>query len=97
MEFKGTYKLTYVLDKEIKELIVFVELLLRDGLIQPFQNLYCGNATVSGQPYDDDLLQYCVNAKLAAERIGHEHRDKLIKKYKKNTDHKFKIKKEELK
>lgn len=97
MELKGTYKLTYTLDKELKELIVVVELLLRDGLAQPFKNLYVGNATVNGQSYDDDLLEYCVDAKMSAERIGHEHRDKLITKYKKNSEHKFKIKKEELK
>lgn len=95
METKGTYKLSYTLDREPKELIVVVELLLVDGLAKPFQNLYCGNATVNGQPYDEDLSG-CVNARLAAERIGHEHKDKLIKKYKK-SDHKFRIKKEELK
>jgi hypothetical protein len=97
MELKGTYKLTYTVDKEVKELTVTVELLLREGFGKPFQNLYVGNAIVNGKPYEDDLLEYCVDAKVAAERIGHEHRDKLIKKYKKNTDHKFKIKKEELK
>jgi hypothetical protein len=97
MEIKGTYKLTYVLDKENKELVVAVELLLRDGFAQPFKNLYVGNATVNGQPYEDERLESCVDAKLMAEKIGHEHRDKLVKKYKKDTDHKFKIKKEELK
>jgi hypothetical protein len=97
MEMKGTYKLTYSLDKETKELTVAVELLLREGMGKPFQNLYVGNAVVNGQPYDDERLEYCVNAKMAAERIGHIHRDKLVKKYKKNTEHKFKIKKEELK
>jgi hypothetical protein len=97
VNIKGTYKLTYILDKELKELIVFVELILRDGMRVPYKNLYCGSATVNGQPYEDELLEYCVDAKLSAERIGHEHRDKLIKKYKKNTEHKFKIKKEELK
>jgi hypothetical protein len=95
MELKGTYKLTYVLDKEVKELIVSVELLLRDGMKVPFQNLYCGNAVVNGHPYEEDLSG-CVDARLTAERIGHEHRDKLIAKYKK-SEHKFKIKKEELK
>jgi len=96
METKGTYKLTYVLDKEVKELVVTIELLLRDGFAQPFKNLYVGNAVVNGQPYDDERLESCVNAKLMAERIGLEHKDKLIKKYKK-SEHKFKIKKEELK
>jgi hypothetical protein len=97
METKGTYKLTYILDKEVKELTVAVELLPVEGQVLPFQNLYCGNAIVNNKPYDDERLSSCVNARLMAERIGHEHRDKLIKKYKKNTEHKFKIKKEELK
>ena len=97
MEIKGTYKLTYTIDNEIKELIVTIELLLVDGFAQPFQNLYCGNATVNGKTYEDERLTSCVNAKLMAERIGQEHRDKLIKKYKKNTEHKFKIKREEIK
>ena len=92
---KGTYKLTYVLDKEVKELIVFVELLLRDGMRVPFQNIYCGDATVNGRSYEEDLSG-CVDARLTAERIGHEQRDQLIAKYKK-SEHKFKIKKEELK
>lgn len=96
MEMKGTYKLTYVLDKEVKDLTVNVELNLMDGLHQPFQNLYCGTAWVNGQPYEDTLLSMCVNAKLAANRIGIQHREKLKAKYKKG-DHKFKIKKEELK
>lgn len=96
MTTKGMYKLAYVLDKELKELVVNVELILRDGLKQPFKNLYVGNAMVNGQSYDDDSLEYCVNAKVAAERIGHEHRDKLIKKHKKG-EHIFKIKKEEVK
>jgi hypothetical protein len=96
METKGTYKLTYRVDKEVKELIVVVELLLRDGLAQPFQNLYCGNARVNGQPYDYEDLSGCVNAKLAAERIGHKHKEKIIAKYKKEGK-RIKIKKEELK
>lgn len=97
MELKGVYKLTYTVDKEVKELTVTVELLLRDGMKEPFKNLYVGNAIVNGKPYEEDnSLEYCVDAKVAAERIGHEHRDKLIKKYKK-SEHKFKIKKEEIK
>lgn len=96
MTFKGVYKLTYVLDKETKELTIVVELMLRDGLLKPFQNLYVGNATVNGQPYDDERLECCVDAKLAAERIGVEHKEKLIAKLKKEGK-RLKIKKEEIK
>jgi len=96
MEIKGIYKLIYTLDKETKELIVIVELLQREGLHKPFQNLYYGKATVNGQPYDDTMLSMCVNAKFAAQRIGIQHREDLKEKYKK-SEHKFKIKKEELK
>lgn len=96
MILKGTYKLAYVLDKEQKELTVVVELLLRDGMGQPFQNLYCGNAIVNGQPYDDECLASCVDAKLMAERIGLEHKAKIIAKCKKDSK-RIKIKKEETK
>lgn len=96
MDLKGTYKLTYALDKEVKDLVVTVELNLRDGMKVPFQNLYCGYATVNGHSYEEEDLSGCVNAKTTAERIGHKHRDQLIAKYKK-SEHKFKIKKEELK
>ena len=96
METKGTYKLTYVLDKEQKELTVAVEVLLRDGFAQPFKNLYVGNATVNGQPYDDERLESCVDAKLMAERIGLEHKAKIAAKLKKEGK-RFKIKKEEIK
>jgi hypothetical protein len=96
MTEKGTYKLTYVLDKETKELTVVIELLLREGLGQPFKNLYVGNATVNGQPYDDERLESCVDAKLMAERIGLEHKAKIAAKLKKEGK-RFKIKKEEIK
>ena len=96
MEMKSTYKLVYVVDKEQKELTIFVELILRDGLAKPFQNLYVGNATMNGQPYEDDLLEYCVDAKMAADRIGHKEKEKIIAKYKKEGK-RIKIKKEEFK
>ncbi len=96
MTEKGTYMLTYVVDKETKEVNVVVNLILRDGMAQPLKNLYVGNATVNGQPYDDERLESCVDAKLAAERIGNEHKEKLIAKLKKEGK-KIKIKKEELK
>ena len=97
MTEKGTYSLTYIVNKETKEITVVVNLLLRDGMAKPFQNLYVGNAIVNGHPYDeDDSLEYCVDAKIAAERIGHEHKEKIIAKYKKEGK-RVKIKKEELK
>lgn len=96
METKSIYKLTYTIDKEVKELTVIVELILCDGLAKPFQNLYCGNATVNGQPYEKEDLSGCVDAKLTAERIGHEHKEKIIAKYKKEGK-RIRIKKEELK
>lgn len=96
MNLKSTYKLQYHVDKETKELTVIVELLLRDGLAKPFQNLYVGSAMVNGKPYEDPTLEYCVDAKLAAERIGREHKEKMLKRYKKENK-RVKIKSEELK
>lgn len=78
----STYKLTYVVDKETKELTVVVELVLRDEMKKPFQNLYAGYATVNGRPYDDEDLEHSVNAQFAAERIGHKHKEKILKKCK---------------
>lgn len=96
MNMKGTYRLTYVVDKEQKELTVFVELILRDGLGKPFQNLYVGSATMNGHSYEDEQLECCVDAKIAAERIGTTEKEKIIAKYKKEGK-RVKIKKEELK
>lgn len=96
MTEKGTYRLIYVVDKEQKELTVFVELILRDGMKQPFLNLYCGNATVNGKPYEEEDLSGCVDAKLTAERIGHMEKEKIVAKYKKENK-RIKVKKEEIK
>jgi hypothetical protein len=96
MNMKGAYKLIYTVDKEQKEVTVTVELILRDGLKQPFKNLYVGSATLNGHSYEDDLLEFCVDAKCAAERIGHEQKEKIIAKYKKEGK-RIKIKKEEIK
>jgi len=96
MNLKGSYKLVYVVDKETKELSVSVDLLMREGLVKPFQNLYVGNAVVNGKPYDDDRLEYCVDAKMGADRIGHQEKEKILKKYKKEGK-RIKIKTEELK
>jgi hypothetical protein len=96
MEMKGMYKLIYVLEKETKELVVAVELCEHEGLAKPFQNVYYGKATVDGQPYDDTMLSCCVNARLAAQRIGITHKEDLIAKHKKEGK-RVKIKKEELK
>ncbi len=96
METKGRYKLAYYSGNELKELEVLVELILRDGLHQPIQNLYCGNAFVNGKAYDDDDLSSCVDAKLAAERIGHKEKAKIMENCK-SKGKKFKIKTEEVK
>lgn len=96
MNLKGTYKLLYVVDRETKELTVIVDLLLREGIIKPRQNLYMGSAMVNGKPYDDIKLENCIDAKIAAQRIGIEHKEKLLQKYKKEGK-KIKIKTEDLK
>lgn len=83
MTIKSTYSLTYVVDKEQKELTVIVELFMRDGVKQPFKNLYVGSAYVNGQSYEDDLLESCVDAKSGAERIGLKEKDKMLARYKK--------------
>lgn len=96
MNLKGTYKLVYIIDKEVKELTVIVDLLLRDGIIKPKQNLYVGSATINGKPYDDIKLENCIDAKIAAQRIGIERKEKLLQKYK-TEGKKIKIKTEDLK
>ena len=95
MNLKGTYKLTYIVNKEVKEILVSVNLILRDGVVEPFQNLYVGIAVVNGKTYEDDSLETCVDAKLAAEKIGHKLKDKIKSKAKKDGKS-FRIKKEEI-
>ena len=95
MELKGKYKLSYTLDKEPKDLIFEVELKLIEGLMKPGQNVWYGVATLDGKPYDKVKLDYCVNAKIAAQRIGQGMRDEMKLKAKAEGQS-FKIKKEEI-
>lgn len=95
METKSRYKLVYSVDKEVKELEVVVELSLVDGLHQPQQNIYCGNAFINGKACDEDLSS-CVNAKFAAEQIGYKEKAKIVE-HCKTEGKKLKIKSEEVK
>jgi hypothetical protein len=96
MELKAKYKLSYVLDKEEKNLILEVELVQPDGLPKPFQNAWQGFATLNGEPYEEEDLSHCVNAKLAAIRIGTKLRDKL-KNEAKEKGQRFRIKEVDIK
>ena len=95
MELKGKYKLAYTLDKEPKDLIFEIELKLIESLMRPGQNVWCGAALLDGKPYDKVDLSHCVEAKLAAERIGKAMRDE-IKAKANEKGQSFRIKKEEL-
>lgn len=77
---KGTYTLEYYSEKIVHDLVVVVELKMVEGMLKPRQNVWEGIATVNGIPHKDPKLKYCVNAVLAAERIGHEQKDETKKK-----------------
>jgi len=96
MEIKGTYRLTYTIDRELNDLVLAIELKWIDGLMKKGQNVWEGKATFNGQPYEKYDLSHCVNAKTTAERIGHELRDE-IKANCKAEGKSFRIKKEEIK
>jgi len=72
MVIKGTYKQSYTLDKEAKELVVEVELKQIEDMMKPRQNIWYGVATANGKKIQHKNLPYCVNAQLMAERIGLE-------------------------
>jgi hypothetical protein len=95
MELKGKYKLTYTIDRVPTDLILNVELRQCEGLHKPGRNIWEGVAVLDGQPYTKEDLRYCVNAKIAAERIGHKLRDELKEKSKKDGTS-FRVKKEEI-
>ena len=82
LQIKGTYKLNYTINKKPEQLIVETELKLIDGLIKPMQNVYEGFAKVNGEPYTEEDLSHCVNARLGAESIGKEIRDEIMQKCK---------------
>lgn len=92
MVLKGTYKLSYTLDKELKDMIVTVELRMIEGFNKPGRNVWEGHVLVSDRAYTEDL-SHCVNALLACERIGHKLRDEMKAKAK-AAGQSFRIKKE---
>ena len=95
MELKGKYKLTYTIDRVPTDLLLNVELRQCEGLHKPGRNLWEGVATLDGQPYTKEDLTHCVNTKVSAERIGHQLRDELKEKSKKDGAS-FRVKKEEV-
>jgi hypothetical protein len=96
MELKGTYKLSYTLNKELKDLILLIELRQAEGINIKNRNVWEGVATLDGQSYTKEDLTHCVNARLAAERIGKQMKLKL-KEDAQKAGHSFRIKKEEIK
>ena len=95
MEIKSTYKLSYTLDKEPKDLVLAIEKMV-DGLMKPRQNVWEGKAMLNGLPYEEEDLKYIVNARLAAERIGKRMKAELKAKSKAENKS-FRVKKEEIK
>lgn len=95
MELKSKYKLSYTLDKELKNLILDVELKQVEGIPKKYQNIWEGYATLNGQPYTQEDLSHCVNAKTAVQRIGYKLRDD-IKNDAKKKKIVFRIKNEEI-
>jgi hypothetical protein len=96
MELKGIYKLSYTLDREPKDLSLIIELKQVEGIPPKGRNVWEGIATLDGQPYIKEDLRWCVNAKLAVERIGKQMKLKL-KTDAQNAGQSFRIKKEEIK
>jgi len=96
MELKGKYKLTYTIDRVPTDLVLDVELKMIDGMMKPGQNVWEGVAFLDGQIFTKEDLSHCVNAKVAAERIGHKLRDELKATASKGGKS-FRVKKEELK
>lgn len=96
MELKGTYKLSYTLDKEPEELLLIIELKQVDGIPKKGQNVWEGKAMLNGHSYEEETLPWCVNAKLACERIGKKLRDE-IKANAKAENKSFRLKNETIK
>lgn len=67
-----------------------------EGMLKPRQNLYYGEATINGKPYNDERLKGCVNAKLMAESIGKKLKKDAMTKCREEKKL-FSIKKEEVK
>jgi hypothetical protein len=96
MDIKTKYILSYTLDKESKDLVLEVELRQTEGISKRYQNVWQGFATLNGKPYEEEDLSHCVDAKIAAIRIGHKLRDNLKNDAKENNK-KFRVKNEEIK
>jgi len=72
MKLKGRYSQKYTVDRVNKELVVEVELMQRDGLQKPGQNIWYGVATANNKVIKHKDLPYCVNAEYMAETIALE-------------------------
>jgi len=96
MELKSTYKLSYTLDKEPKDLILVIELRQFEGMIKTGQNIWQGYATLNGEDYHKPNLECCVDARLAVERYSKQLKEEL-KANALKAGQNFKVKKEEIK
>jgi hypothetical protein len=96
MILNATYRLKYTVDKKSEELLVQVDIIITDNTCAPqtYPNVYHGQARVNGVNNTKKDLSHYVNARHAAEEIGHELKKELLIKHKDNKS--FKIKKEEL-
>ena len=72
MKLKGKYKQKYTLDREVKELVVEVELKQHDSFGKPRQNIWYGVATANDKVINHKDLPYCVDAEYMAETIALE-------------------------
>lgn len=97
MEIKGSYNLLYTSDGETLGLNVVVELKQIEGVMKKGQNVWEGFVTVNYDgKYTGEDLSHCVNARLAAERIGLKLKDEIKTKCKAEGKS-FRVKKEEIK
>jgi hypothetical protein len=96
MVAKSTYKLSYTLDRELKEMVLVIELRQVDGMIKTGQNIWQGYATLDGQDYHKPNLECCVDAQLAVERYGKQLKEEL-KANALKAGQSFRVKKEEIK
>lgn len=96
MGTKSTYKLSYTLDKELKDLTLVIELRQVEGMIKMRQNIWQGYATLNGKDYHKPNLECCVDARLAVERYGKQLKEEL-KANALKAGQSFRVKKEEIK
>ena len=96
MEVKGRYSLIYTSDKETLGIILVVELKQVEGIPPRGSNIWEGIATLDGQPYTKENLKWCVNALIAAERIGLKLKEEIKTKCKAEGKS-FRVKSENIK